>query len=50
MLNASDEFSTSELKGLDKLKKAADGNPVEAEQKNKPRYTFEPTTEHIFCG
>jgi len=50
MLNASDEFSTSQLKGLDKLKKAADGNPVEAEQKNKPRYTFEPTTEHIFAA
>lgn len=48
-LNVTDEVGTSKIYRLDKIKLLADGNPIVAERKSSPTYSFEPTTEHLFA-
>jgi len=48
LLNISDETSSGRIYRTERLKKAFDGNPMEADEKYSAIFEFKPTCEHIY--
>ena len=48
LLNISDETSSGKIYRTERLKKALDGNPMQADEKYSAIFEFKPTCEHIY--